>query len=248
MECPHGQDSGLGRTGLGDLRSVDATRSETRAERRLTVKGTEKMRVGVMGGSFDPVHVGHLILAETCREACRLDEVHLVPAAIPPHKILQARADAQHRLAMLRLAVAGRPELVVSDLEIARGGVSYTVDTLERLRQDRPGDELSLLLGSDSLQDFPTWREPDRIVALATLVVVRRAGVAAAEVRRWADELSARLGVRAACEVVAMPTIELSSSDLRQRVAAGRSIRFRTPLAVEEYIERAGLYRTAAAT
>ncbi len=206
------------------------------------------MRLGVLGGSFDPVHVGHLILAETCREACRLQEVHLVPAAIPPHKILRARAEDRHRLAMLGLAVAGRPELVVSDLEISRGGVSYTVDTLEALHRERPDDELFLLLGSDSLQDFPTWREPNRIVALATLVVVCRAGVSEASVRQWTQELSARFGKPAVCEVVTMPTIELSSSDLRQRVAEGRSIRYRTPLAVEEYIERWGLYRTSAAT
>jgi len=201
-----------------------------------------------MGGSFDPVHYGHLILAETCREACELDEVWFVPAATPPHKIGQARAAARHRLAMLQLAVTDQPEYVVSAVEVERGGVSYTVDTLERLRADRPQASLNLLLGSDSLRDFPTWREPRRIAALATLVVVRRAGQSEHDVRRWCDELPNRLGGTANCRVVEMPAIELSSSDLRQRVATGRSIRFRTPQLVEEYIDREGLYRTGAAT
>lgn len=206
------------------------------------------MRLGVLGGSFDPVHHGHLILAETCREACGLDEIWFVPAAIPPHKIGQNRTDARHRLAMLRLAVAGRSDYVVSNLELARGGVSYTVDTLERLHADRPGVELSLLLGSDSLRDFPTWREPGRIATLATLIVVRRAGQAEQDVERWCAQLPERLGAAATCVVIEMPAIELSSSDLRQRVAAGRSIRFRTPELVERYIEHERLYRTGAAT
>jgi len=196
-----------------------------------------------MGGSFDPVHYGHLILAETCREVCQLDEVWLVPAATPPHKILQSRADSRHRLAMLRLAVAGRSGLVVSDLEVARGGVSYTVDTLEDFHVRRPQAELFLLLGSDSLRDFPTWREPNRIVGLATLVVVGRSGHSTDELRRWSAELSGRIGAVAMCVGVEMPTIELSSSNLRQRIGSGRSIRFRTPQAVEEYIEREQLYR-----
>lgn len=206
------------------------------------------MRVGVFGGSFDPVHFGHLLLADTCREACNLDEVWFVPAAIPPHKTQQARADGRHRLAMLRLAVEGTTGFVVSDVELARGGVSYTIDTLTQIQATRPHDDLFLLLGADSLRDFPTWREPQRIVALATLVVVRRAGSTDEQLNATCRELEERLGCSARCLLVAMPTIDLSSSALRERLGTGRRIRFRTPRAVEEYIERAGLYGRAAAT
>lgn len=203
------------------------------------------MRLGVFGGSFDPVHLGHLLVAESCREACELDEVWFVPAARSPHKLDRALAADEHRLEMLRRAIDGRAGLVVSDYELVRGGVSYTVDTLETLRRERPTAELFLLLGSDSLRDFPLWRAPERIAELATLAVAQRGGRPSDESKEARRTLSEQVGVPVRCVEFAMPTIELSSSELRHRRAAGRSIRFRTPRGVEEYIDQVGLYRRA---
>ena len=135
------------------------------------------MRLGIFGGSFDPIHYGHLLLAECCREQAGLDQVLFVPALIPPHKQQQQRAAAAQRVEMLKLAVGGQTEFVISTKEIERGGVSYTVETLAELRRDQPDDELFLLLGADSLADLPTWREPARICELAVPLVVRRAGM-----------------------------------------------------------------------
>ena len=119
------------------------------------------MRLGIFGGSFDPVHYGHLLLAESCREQCRLDEVWFVPAAAPPHKRSRELTAGQHRIEMLRLAVGGHAAFQVSTLEIERGGLSYTVDTLAEIQQHQPAAELFLLMGADSLVDLPSWREPD---------------------------------------------------------------------------------------
>ena len=201
------------------------------------------MRLGMFGGSFDPVHYGHLLLAECCREACSLDEVWLVPAAVPPHKSDRELAAAKHRLEMLELALAGNERLRPSAIEINRGGVSYTVDTLGAIRSERPEAELFLLMGADSLRDLPTWREPQRICELATPVVVRRSGAPQpdlAVLRQFmpSERINTVRGL-----MVEMPIIELSSTDLRERAAAGRSLRYRTPRAVEKYIETHGLYK-----
>lgn len=201
------------------------------------------MRLGLYGGSFDPVHYGHLLLAECCRETLELDEVWLIPAEIPPHKQDRERALAKHRYEMLELALGGHPQLKASRLEIDRGGVSYTVETLEAVRQQHPQAELYLLMGADSLRDLPTWRDPHRICELAIPAVVRRGGAAEPDYSVLArlvppDRLEA---IRAS--QVKMPLIELSSTDLRRRAAAGQSLRYRTPRAVEKYIEAQGLYR-----
>src|SRR5205807_948054 len=132
------------------------------------------MRLGLFGGSFDPVHYGHLLLAECCRETLRLDEVWLIPAAVPPHKQTQQRVAAKHRLQMIELALAGHEQIFASSLEIDRGGVSYTVDTLTAIRLSHPTATLFLLMGADSLHDLPTWREPARVCELSIPAVVRR--------------------------------------------------------------------------
>ena len=130
------------------------------------------MRIGVFGGSFDPVHIGHLMAAECCREQARLDRVLFVPVSIQPHKQQRQLASGQHRMEMLALATGGNDAFAVSSDELERGGVSYTVDTLERLRAQHPGDELLLMLGPDAFLGLPTWREPQRIVELATILAV----------------------------------------------------------------------------
>ena len=200
------------------------------------------MRLGLYGGSFDPVHYGHLLLAECAREALALDEVWLMPAAVPPHKQTRERAAAKHRLAMLDLALCGHEQIKASRLEIDRGGVSYTVDTLGEIRQQDPTTEIFLLMGADSLHDLPTWREPARICELATIAVVRRGGSREPDFSVLETLVSSQRLARIRESQVHMPLIELSSTELRQRVAAGRSLRYRTPRAVEKYIETQGLY------
>ena len=201
------------------------------------------MRLGVYGGSFDPVHYGHLLLAECCREQLRLDEIWLIPAAVPPHKQSRSRAAGKARLEMLELALAGSEHLRASSLELDRGGVSYTVETLLAIGQQRPGASLFLLLGADALHDLPTWREPARICELALPVVVRRGGAAELDLAVLAPLVSQERLAEIRAAQVQMPLMELSSTDLRERAAAGRSLRYRTPRAVEKYIETERLYK-----
>jgi len=202
-------------------------------------------RLGIFGGSFDPVHNGHLLLAECCREQCRLDEVWFLPAAAPPHKLGHVLAPAKARIEMLELAISGHESFRVSPLEIERGGVSYTVETLRTISSQQPQAALFLLMGADSLRDLPTWREPAEILRLAVPAVVRRAGSAEPDFGPLAGLVdSARLeGIKSS--QVEMPQVELSSTDLRQRASEGRSLRYRTPRSVEKYIETQGLYRGA---
>ncbi len=193
------------------------------------------MRLGLFGGTFDPIHLGHLILAESCREALALDRVWLVVAGVPPHKRGE-RTAVGDRLEMARLATAGHGGFAVSELEARDPGPHYSYRTVEAIAAERPGDELFFLIGADSLVDLPGWREPGRIAAAATIVVVNRPGVAPPPTPDLGP--SARPIVH-----VESPLIELASSDLRRRVADGRSIRFRVPRAVEAYIAERGLYR-----
>ena len=201
------------------------------------------MRLGILGGSFDPVHFGHLLLAETCREQCRLDQIWFVPAATAPHKQRQSSSPAKHRLTMLELALAGNPAMVVSALEIDRGGVSYTVDTLQELHRREPAAELFLLMGADSLSDLPTWYQAEKICQLAVPVVARRPGAAAPDLSVLNDLVSPGRIEQIRDSQVESPLIDLGSTEIRERVAAGRSIRYRVPRAVEKYIETNGLYQ-----
>jgi len=199
------------------------------------------MRIGVFGGTFDPVHYGHLILAEQCREQGRLDEVLFVPAPRPPHKPRPcARFD--QRVEMLALALAGNPTFRIEEVEKEREGPSYTVDTLIELKRRRPGDELFLLIGADTLHDLPQWYEPRRILESAGLLVVGRPDSSVPD----REELGARLNLRpdaVRIAVIQAPLIDISSRDLRRRVAEGRSLRYLLPRAVECYIHDKRLYR-----
>lgn len=199
------------------------------------------MRLGIFGGSFDPVHYGHLILAEQCREQCELDEVWFVPARQPPHKTARHLSPEKARLEMLELATAGHEAFRVSDIELRREGLSYTVDTLQQLHDEGPQRELFFLIGGDSLFDLPHWREPDRIAELATIVAVNRAGRRLPERSELEQLLGPSLAAR--IKLVTMPAVDLSSTDIRARVQQGRSIRYLVPRAVEQYILEHGLYR-----
>ena len=201
------------------------------------------MRLGLFGGSFDPVHYGHLRLAKECRAQAQLDEVWLMPAAVQPHKPGGPQASAEDRLRMLELAVADCPGLRVSRLEIDRGGVSYTVDTLRAMHAAVPHAELFLLMGADTLRDLPNWREPDAVCRLATPVVVHRAGEAPPDFDLLGPLVSTDQFERIRALEVEMPAIDISSTEIRQRVARGESIAGMTPAAVVEFIAARRLYQ-----
>jgi len=201
------------------------------------------MRLGVFGGSFDPVHYAHLLMAESCREQRQLDRVVFVPSAAPPHKRDQELTSAESRLAMLELAIAGHEPFTVSRCEVDRAGVNYTVDTLRHFRAEHPEAELFFVLGADMLLDLPTWREVGQVCELATIVAVRRAGVAEPDFDGLNGAVRPERIQRFREHQVEMPALGLSSTEIRRRIAAGRSIRYMTPRAVEKYIETHGLYR-----
>ncbi len=198
------------------------------------------MRIGILGGTFDPIHYGHLVVAEECRYSLQLERVLLVPAGQPPHKVGRAVAPAADRLAMVELAVAGNCHLAVSRIEIERPGLSYSVDTVALLREEYSRQaELFFIIGLDALFDLVSWHEPRRLLQLCKLAAVSRPG--------YQFDLSPLLGQlpEVAERVVYVPTPELNiaSSDLRQRVATGRPIRYQLPDAVAQYIYDHGLYR-----
>lgn len=201
------------------------------------------MRLGIFGGSFDPIHYGHLLLAEYCRDSCGLDRISFIPASMSPHKVHRRPASDNARVEMLHLAIAGQAAFEASRIELNRGGVSFSVDTLETIHAEQPTAELFFMMGADSLVDFGTWRSPKRICELAIPLVVARPGIDLPNL----DLLSPfvddrRLEEIRACQVI-MPQIGLSSSEIRSRTAAGKSIRYQTPRAVEKYIETHNLYR-----
>lgn len=200
------------------------------------------MRLGIFGGTFDPIHNGHLLLAETFREELRLDEVRFVPAAVPPHKQGDEITDGDKRVEMLKLSVASHPSFRVDKSELSRGGVSYTVDSLRRLREELPDAEIFFLMGGDSLEEFLTWKEPGEILKLAIPAVARRGSDAPLDWSHLTDIATAeRLAVIQQSQFVT-PLVEISSTDIRRRRAAGRSIRYRLPRAVEEYVLAQRLY------
>lgn len=197
-------------------------------------------RVGVFGGTFDPIHLGHLIAAEDARERLGLDEVLFIPAGQPWFKAGAAVSAAQHRLAMARLAVKGNPRFRVSDIEIRRPGPSYTIDTLEALAAERPGAELYVLLGLDALREMRRWRDPGRVFAMARVVGMARPGASLdfAELDAAAPDAVHR------ALIVDGPRVDISGTDIRRRIAAGLSVRYRLPSDVADYARRHGLYKS----
>ncbi|MFN3690385.1 MAG: nicotinate-nucleotide adenylyltransferase [Fimbriimonadales bacterium] len=195
------------------------------------------VRLALLGGTFDPVHYGHLRLAEEAREAAGLTRVLFVPACVSPFRATEPPSDATHRLQMLRLAVQDNPDFEVSELELQRGGVSYTIDTLRALRTLYPDAELFLILGADALEGFMAWREPHSIAQACRLLVGWRPGY----------DLQAALAslpdpIRQRVQPVPMTPLGVSATDIRQRVRQGRSIRYLTPQHVIEYIQQHRLY------
>ena len=204
------------------------------------------MRWGILGGTFDPIHFGHLLLAEECREILALDKVLFVPAGQPWLKAGQPLTAAIHRLRMVELATADHPHFEVLRWEVERPGPSYTVDTLERLRMESDAAaELHFLLGLDALADFPRWKDPERILQMARLAVVPRPGYVA---KGDGDDIVAGIKSRYPAyadriTILAVASVAISATDLRRWVAIGQSLRYRTPAAVGEYIREKGLYK-----
>jgi nicotinate-nucleotide adenylyltransferase len=191
------------------------------------------VKVGLLGGTFDPPHVGHLILGQLALEQLHLDKILFIPAGDPWRKADRKVTPALHRLAMARLAIGNNAVFAVDDCEVAREGATYTVDTLRLLREQRPGDELYLILGEDALADIPTWKEPAMLPDLATMAVAPRRGTQLPPLPFDATRV-----VR-----IDMPGIDVSSTELRERAIRGDSLRYFVPDAVLEYIEQQGLYR-----
>lgn len=195
-----------------------------------------------MGGTFNPVHLAHLVLAQEALEALDLDEVVLLPCSRPPHKKPDRLAAPAHRLAMLRAAVRGRPGLSVSDLEVRRGGVSYSIDTMRELIRRRPRARWVFLIGADMLQDLHSWKDVSALLGLCEFATFLRPGVDLAAVARRLRRhgLDDRKLLRG---VLKSRLIEISSSEIRERVRQRRAIRHLVPAAVDRYIRRHNLYR-----
>jgi nicotinate-nucleotide adenylyltransferase len=201
------------------------------------------VRIGILGGTFNPPHLGHLVCAQEAYLQLELDRVILIPARIPPHKPVEDEPGPEHRLELCRCAALGDERLTVSELEIARPGPSFTVDTLEQLNSETPSSELVLIVGGDVAAGLPQWRDPERVLSLATLAVAKRRGTARARVEQAL--VAVRGGERA--EFFPMPRIGVSSTMIRRRVRLGQPITYFVPDAVAAYIDSHGLYRGAPA-
>ncbi|HET6201817.1 MAG TPA: nicotinate-nucleotide adenylyltransferase [Planctomycetota bacterium] len=203
------------------------------------------MRVGVYGGSFDPIHNGHVAVASAARDRGGLAQVLLVPAAAPPHKEGRVLAPAEHRLAMVVLAVEGRPGLEASDLEIRRGGRSYTVDTLEEVRAlSPPGAEVLLVIGSDTLPDLPQWKDIHGILARTRVLTIVRRGFARSAVEGLRGSFTAEEVGALAAGFLEIEPVDVSATEVRERLRRGLRVDDLLPPAVAAYIARHGLYRS----
>ncbi|MEO2041464.1 MAG: nicotinate-nucleotide adenylyltransferase [Pirellulales bacterium] len=204
--------------------------------------------LAIFGGSFNPVHLGHLIVAECCLEQAHLDRVIFMPAATPPHKQNSPIACSEDRIAMVRLAIAGHDKLDISLNECDRGGISYTVDTVSDLVARHPHDCFSLILGPDALRDLPSWRTPRKILDLVTILAIERRGIDDIDKTLQEPRLKALLSNEQSQLIkkrrIRVPGIGIRAEQIREEIAAGHSIRFRTPRDVEQFILHNQLYRT----
>jgi nicotinate-nucleotide adenylyltransferase len=201
------------------------------------------MRIGVFGGTFDPIHLGHLLLAEQCREQAQLETVWFIPSAVPPHKQNRSITPFDRRVEMLQLALAGNPVFQINTLERDRQGPSYTADTLELLQNQHPHAQLFLMIGADCLPDLPKWYEPQRILQLATLLVTDRGNHPIGTPEQLAEAIGLQNNDLICMQHIPIPLIDFASTEIRDRVQTNRSIRYFVPAAVEVYIREKKLYR-----
>jgi nicotinate-nucleotide adenylyltransferase len=199
-------------------------------------------RVGILGGTFNPPHAGHCVCAQGALADFVVDRVLLMPVHTPPQKLLADDPGPEHRLEMCRLAAGEDPRIAACGLEVERGGLSYTVDTLAALHERHPGDELTWIAGADVAASLESWREPERVFELARLAVAERAGTVRAEI----EHVVGRLGGADALTFLDIPRVDVSATVVRRRVAAGLPIGELVPAAVAAYIAAHGLYRGAA--
>lgn len=197
------------------------------------------MKYGICGGTFDPIHTGHLLIAEAAREQLGLDRVLFIPNGNPPHKRDVVVAPAAHRMEMVRLAVADNPFFVPDDREI-RGDVAYAVDTLTQLKHENSGDTFVYIIGGDTLPELPTWRRFSELFGLCRFAVYPREGFSRQNIIEEAKRLHVRYGLK--YDLLAGPLFDLSSTDLRERIEEGASLRYLIPDSVGRYVEKHGLY------
>lgn len=200
------------------------------------------MRIGLLGGSFDPIHLGHLILAERCREEAKLDEIWFLPSYVPPHKADRSLTRFEQRGEMVTLAITGQPAFRLDLIEKELPTPSYTAETLAELHHRHPENQFAFIIGGDSLVDLPRWHDPRRILQLAQLLVVARPGATHPELNQIAEQLQMS-AAEMPISFIESPLIDIASRDIRRRVAEGRTIRFLVPRSVEEYIRERKLYR-----
>lgn len=193
-------------------------------------------KIGIFGGTFNPIHSAHLVIAEAAAEQFGLENIMFLPNASPPHKVCESMASEDLRLEMTKAAISGNDKFFVSDYEIKNGGLSYTVDTLEHFKSIY--DEIYFIIGGDSIRDFPTWYRPEEIAKLCTLIVYPRDGLDTDYYIKNAEKLFS-----ANVKKLVSPRIDISSSDIRQRVNGGKSVRYLVPESVRKIIEENNLYR-----
>jgi len=199
-------------------------------------------RIGILGGTFNPVHLGHLVMAQDALEQFTLSRVLFLPASIPPHKVGTRVVSAEHRLAMLRLAVEPDPRFEVCEEEIRRSGVSYTIDTIRRLKELHPGAALFFIIGSDTLRELHTWKDIHTLLELCDFITLARPGFAVDNLNSAQLRLKDPWPERLARNVILGHLVEISSTDIRIGAERGRSIRYLVPEPVERYIHDTRLY------
>lgn len=197
--------------------------------------------LGILGGTFNPIHYGHIVAAECVRDACQLDQVLFVPAARPPHKDLDEVLDSQHRYQMVKMAVQEAPNFAVSSIELDRKGLSYTVETIAAYLAKYPGVEIFFILGVDALQLINTWKDVNRLIKICNFIVVTRPGYQLNKEDECFREIPAAFWEKVI--VVPVPGLYISSSEIRQRVAEGKTIKYLVPAVVEKYIADNNLYQ-----
>lgn len=201
-----------------------------------------RRRIGLLGGTFDPIHLGHLLIGEYAHEQLGLDEVRFIPAAVSPLKQGSAPSDGKKRLEMVQLATGGNPKFTVDDRELKRGGPSFTIDTIEEITGENPDADLFLLMGADSLVDFDSWKSPGKICELACITIIERGGHPPANLEILTKYLPGEPATNSQPGIVVMPQIEISATMIRQRVSEAKSIRYQVHPAVEAFIEAEQLF------
>jgi nicotinate-nucleotide adenylyltransferase len=202
------------------------------------------MKIGILGGTFDPIHIGHLIIAEHACEQLHLDKLLIIPAAVPPHKQGEKITNAKHRLQMAKLAAKSNSKFIVSDIELKKSGVSYSIETLELIKRKMGKSAVYyLIIGSDMVPDLYTWKDIGRLTAMCKFIVAIRPGFMKKELKKMKLRLPVVVRKRVLSNIMLNPLVDISSTDIRERIGKRRSIRYMVPEKVEKYIIKHRLYK-----